>query len=134
MRAAAWVYAIGLLPPLFFHSGWLIVAVVPAAFAAGVIMTLPYAEVMGLLESEHHGAAAGVFGFSRGVGTMLGPVLAGIAVTVLKGPLASTQGYAAVFGVASVAVFVSLVCLGRLRRAERRQSGVRARAAAPADS
>lgn len=66
-----------------------------------------------------------MFGFSRGVGTILGPFLAGIAVTVLKGPLASTHGYAAVFGVASVAVFVSIACLGRLQRAERRQSGVR---------
>jgi predicted MFS family arabinose efflux permease len=133
MRAAAWVYAIGLLPPLFIQSGWLIVAVVPAAFAAGVIMTLPYAEMMGQLESEHHGAAAGVFGFSRGVGTILGPVLAGVAVMVLKGPLASTHGYAAVFGVASVAVFVSIACLGRLQRAERRHSGVRPQLSASAD-
>jgi MFS family permease len=90
--------------------------VVPAAFAAGMIMALPYAELMGMLEDEHHGLAAGMFGLSRGVGTLLGPVLAGAAVTLLKGPLASTHGYAAVFGVASIAAFLSIFGVRHLTR------------------
>lgn len=109
MKHASWVYGAALLAPLFTQSTLLIAAVIPAAFSAGMIMALPYAELMGMLEEEHHGLAAGMFGLSRGVGTLLGPVLAGAAVTVLKGPLASTQGYAAVFGVASAAAFLSLI-------------------------
>jgi maltose/moltooligosaccharide transporter len=115
MKWASWVYGIGLLVPLFVHSNWLILVVPPSAFAAGVIMALPYAELMGMLEEEHHGLASGMFGLSRGVGTLLGPILAGVAVSLLKGPLASTHGYAAVFGVASAAAFLSLLCVRRLK-------------------
>ncbi|HKN95087.1 MAG TPA: MFS transporter [Thermoleophilaceae bacterium] len=116
MLHASWVYGTAMLAPLFFRSGLLIIAVVPAAFAAGMIMALPYAELMGMLEDEHHGLAAGMFGLSRGVGTLLGPVLAGAAVTLLKGPLASTHGYAAVFGVASIAAFLSIFGVRHLTR------------------
>ena len=114
MRWASWAYAVGLLFPLLFHSAWVVIAVVPAAFAAGVIMSLPYAEVMNMLDEEHHGLAAGMFGMSRGIGNLFGPVLAGAAVTALKNPLSSTHGYAAVFGVASLAAFLSIVCVRRL--------------------
>ena len=117
MRWASWAYAIGLLFPLIFHSAWLVLAVIPAAFAAGVIMSLPYAELMNMLDEEHHGLAAGMFGMSRGVGNLLGPVLAGVAVTALKNPLSSTHGYAAVFGVASLAAFLSILCVRRLEGA-----------------
>jgi MFS family permease len=116
MTWAALVYGVFLLAPLFVRSTLLIVAIVPAAFAAGMIMALPYAELMGMLDEEHHGLAAGMFGLSRGVGNLLGPVLAGAAVTLLEGPLASTHGYAAAFGVAGVAAFLSLACLRGLGR------------------
>jgi len=96
-----------------------VAAVVPAAVAAGAIMALPYAQLMGMLDEENHGLASGMFGLSRGAGSLLGPVVAGIAVTLLKGPLASTQGYAAVFGVASVAAFLSVFCVRGLERRER---------------
>lgn len=116
MRWASWAYAVGLLVPLFIRSNWLVLAVAPTAFAAGVVMALPYAELMGMLEEEHHGLASGMFGVSRGIGTLLGPILAGVAVSLLKGPLASTHGYAAVFGVASAAAFLSILCVRRLER------------------
>ena len=119
MRWAAWVYAFALLPPLFIQSSLLVAAIVPAAVAAGAIMALPYAQLMGMLDEENHGLASGMFGLSRGAGSLLGPVVAGIAVTLLKGPLASTQGYAAVFGVASVAAFLSVFCVRGLERRER---------------
>ncbi|HEX6460784.1 MAG TPA: MFS transporter [Thermoleophilaceae bacterium] len=130
MKHASWVYGAALLAPLFTQSTLLIAAVIPAAFAAGMIMALPYAELMGMLDEEHHGLAAGMFGLSRGAGTLLGPVLAGAAVTLLKGPLASTQGYAAVFGVASVAAFLSLIGVRHLdsgrERSRTRMSRARA--------
>jgi Na+/melibiose symporter-like transporter len=114
MHWASWVYAIGLLFPLVFHSAWLVMVVIPTAFAAGAIMSLPYAEVMNMLDEEHHGLASGMFGMSRGLGNLLGPVLAGAAVTAFKDPLSSTHGYAAVFGVASLAAFLSILCVRRL--------------------
>jgi Na+/melibiose symporter-like transporter len=115
MRRAAWVYACGLAIPIFFDSSWLVAIVPPTAFAAGIVMALPYAAFMNVLEEEEHGISSGIFEFSRAMGTLAGPILAGVAVTVLKPVFPSTQGYAAVFLVASVLVFASIFALRRMQ-------------------
>lgn len=117
VRLLTWasaVYAVGLLVPVFVHSLWVLVALFPLAFAAGVVMTLPYGLMMGLMDDADHGAAAGAFEASRGLGVVLGPVIAGVAVEVLRGPLSETHGYAAAFLVACAAVTVSVPLTRRL--------------------
>jgi len=55
---------------------------------------------------------AGLFQLSRGVGIVLGPLCAGLAVAALSGGpgvYGVTQGYSAIFGVS--AVFLSLSTL-----------------------
>ena len=111
---AAIVYACGLLVPVFVHSLWVLVALFPLAFAAGVVMTLPYGLLMGLMPDADHGAAAGAFEASRGLGVVLGPLAAGVAVQLLRGPLSSTHGYAAAFLVACAAVAVSVPLTRRI--------------------
>ena len=71
-------------------------------------MTLPYSLLMGLLPDHDHGAGAGAFEASRGLGVVLGPILAGVAVETLRPVFGSTQGYAAMFLVASAAVLISV--------------------------
>lgn len=105
---AAAVYAAGLAVPIFVHSLLFLIALLPLAFAAGIVMTLPYSLLMGLLPDDDHGAGAGAFEASRGLGVVLGPILAGVAVETLKPLFESTDGYAAMFLVASVAVAVSV--------------------------
>jgi Na+/melibiose symporter-like transporter len=119
LRVGAWVYGLGLLVPLLTQSPFALAAVPVVAFAGGVVMTLSFAAVMRLMPKHRHGAAAGVFGLSRGAGTLLGPVLAGVAIQLSRGALASTDGYAAMWGVASAAVLLSLPLLSRARAAQR---------------
>ncbi len=109
-----WVYGFGLILPIFVHSLVVIVALLPLAFAAGVVMTLPYSMLMGMLPERDHGAGAGVFEASRGVGVVIGPVLAGVAVQLLRPVFASTDGYAAVFAVAALAIFASIPLTRRI--------------------
>ena len=117
LTGASAVYAAGLLVPVFVHSLWVLAALFPLAFAAGVVMTLPYGVLMGLMGDEDHGSAAGAFEASRGLGVVLGPLAAGVAVQLLRGPLSSTDGYAAAFLVAGAAVVASVPLTRRLQAA-----------------
>ncbi len=116
LRIALWVYGIGLIIPLLSATPLLIVPAIPLiAFGGGVTMTLPYALLMPMMPPEQHGSVTGLYSVSRGVGIMLGPLLAGIAVQLASGPLSSTHGYAAMWPVASVAILASLSLLSRVK-------------------
>lgn len=116
MRLALPVYGAGLLVPLFVRTPWVLGPILPAiAFGGGVIMTLPYAMLIPLMPAGDHGALTGFYSVSRGIGVMLGPLLAGVAVSVLKGPLSSTHGYAAMWLVCSASVLASIPLVGRVR-------------------
>jgi MFS family permease len=80
-------------------------------------MALPYALLIPLMPDDEHGAVTGYYSVSRGLGAWLGPLLAGVAISALRGPFAETDGYQAVWGVCAVAVLLSLLPLRSLRRA-----------------
>jgi Na+/melibiose symporter-like transporter len=115
-----WVYAIGLSLPLFTTGPWVIVALPFVAFAATTVMTLPFALIMSLMPRDgDNGAATGLFGLSRGVGLIAGPLLAGAAIAASgsTGLFADTEGYTALFGVGALALFASMPLLRRTRAA-----------------
>jgi MFS family permease len=116
------VYGLGMLGPLLFSNHIVVAASVPfVAIGGGVIMALPYAVLMPLMPEGEHGALTGYYSFSRGLGTWLGPLLAGAAITVLGHSLFSaTHGYQAMWLPCSAAVLLSLIPLRRLRRAHGR--------------
>lgn len=119
IRLAVWVFAIGLLPTQLTTDTAYVVAIVPVAFAAVVLMTLPYTLLVELLPRHQHGLGAGVFQLSRGLGILLGPVLAGVmtdlsaSVSVLT--YSDTEGYSAIFAVSAVLLLVSLPFIPELR-------------------
>ena len=109
------LYGLGLLVPFLFTAPVLVAIAVPfIAVGGGVIMALPYAVLMRLMPEEAHGALTGYYSFSRGLGTWLGPLLAGVAVTATGGVFTDTQGLQAVWGVCAAAVLLSLVPVRRL--------------------
>ncbi len=119
VRSSLWLYGIGLLVPFFTHSPWLVLPILPfVAFGGGMILTLPYAILMPLMPDEEHGLITGFYSFSRGLGILLGPLLAGIAITVLRPLLSSTHGYAAMWPVCSLSVLASLAFMAPLQRRE----------------
>ena len=120
LRLALPVYGLGFLVPFLFTSHVVVAAAIPfIAIGGGVIMALPYAVLMPLMPEDEHGAVTGYYSFSRGLGTWLGPLLAGIVVATTRGIFHGTQGYQGVWGVCAVAVLLSLLPLEWLRRTVR---------------
>lgn len=120
MLLALWAFGIGMLPPLLTTDTTYLAVIVPVALAAVVLLTLPYSVLMGLLpEREHHGTGAALFGASRGVGVLVGPLAAGFAVQVLE-PVRlltfdETRGYSAMFAVTGMLLLASVPLLHRIR-------------------
>ena len=118
------VYGIGLLVPFLVASKAAIAVAVPfIAIGGGVVMTLPYALLMPLMDDEEHGALTGFYSVSRGIGTSVGPLLAGAAISLTSGVFDATKGFQATWGVCAAAVLASLLPLRRLRRLVGDQAG-----------
>jgi MFS family permease len=116
---ALWLYGFGLLVPLFTQSPYIVLPILPfVAFGGGMILTLPYAILMPLMPEEEHGLITGFYSFSRGIGILLGPLLAGAAITLLRSPLSSTHGYAAMWLICSAAVLASIAFMKPLQKRE----------------
>lgn len=116
MRAGLWLYGAVLAVPIFTHTPVVLVAFAPLiAFGGGLVMTLPYAILIPLMPEDSHGILTGFYSLSRGLGVMLGPLLAGVAIQVLKGSFSSTHGFAAMWIVISGSMLASIPVLGHLR-------------------
>lgn len=117
IQLATGVFVVGLLPTQLTSSSIYIVAIVPVAFAAVVLVTLPYTLLVELLPQDRdHGMGAGAFQLSRGFGIVLGPLCAGVATDLLSdGPLTygNTNGYSAIFGVSAAYLVLSMLFVRR---------------------
>jgi biotin transporter BioY len=68
------------------------------------------------MPEAEHGALTGLYSLSRGLGVMLGPLLAGVAIGVARPLFASTDGYAVSWLVSGGAILLSVPLLRSLRR------------------
>ncbi|MGI8439244.1 MAG: MFS transporter [Thermoleophilaceae bacterium] len=123
LKLAILPFGLGLTIPLFTVSAWALPLVPIVAFAAVVLITVPYSLLMGLMPPDEHGAASGLFGLSRGVGTLLGPLVTGGAIQLLQPVLPATKGYSALFAVTSAAILLSYPLVRGVER--RMQEGAR---------
>lgn len=132
MQWAACLYGVALAIPIFTRATAVLVASAPViAFGGGLTMTLPYAILMPLMPSAHHGMLTGFYSLSRGLGVMLGPLLAGLAIQLLSGQFTSTHGFGAMWIVTSAAVLASIPVLIRLRRCDAEKPRRRRTSSAP---
>lgn len=115
LKIAIPIYGGGLLVPGITHDSWVLGIVPVVAAAAATTMIVPFAALMRVMPDHDHGAIAGVFTLSRGLGTLLGPMLAGAAIFLLRSRFASTHGYAAMWFVIGAATLCTWPVLARLR-------------------
>lgn len=125
MLVATWGSALGMLIPVVTTNTVFVLGILPVAFCVVMLLTLPFAMLMGMLPARaDHGTGAGLFGLTSGLGVLIGPLLAGTAITLLHGvpalAFAPTRGYAAAFAVASGLLLVSVPLLHTLRDPHRR--------------
>ena len=119
LTVALLVYGVGMALPAIFQQPWVIALIPVVAAGAAAVMTLPFSVLMRLIPEDNHGAASGLFGFSRGVGATLGPLVTGAAILALNPVMDGTHGYAAMWLVCSVALLGSIPLLWALRHDDR---------------
>jgi MFS family permease len=110
MRVALLFYGLGLMIPFVSTVPWVVALAAPlVAFGGGVTMSLPYALLMPMMPRGAHGAVTGLYSLSRGVGTSLGPLLAGVAIE------AAGEDYRWTWLVCGAAILVSIPVMAPLR-------------------
>jgi MFS family permease len=129
VRRCLWMFGLGLLVPAFVTFEPAVAAIVPfIALGGGAVMALAYAILMPLMPEEDRGALTGFYSVSRGIGITIGPVLAGVMISVLgSGVFESTRGYQATWLVCSAAILLSIPGVRRLEREHRDRERLAAR-------
>jgi Na+/melibiose symporter-like transporter len=114
MRGALVIYGLGLMIPFVTTVPWIVALAAPlVAFGGGVTMSLPYALLMPMMPRGAHGAVTGLYSLSRGVGTSLGPLLAGVAIQAAGGD------YRWTWLVCGSAILVSIPAMAPIRDEQR---------------
>lgn len=123
VRATAATYGAPMIVPFLFHDTALLVPMIPLiAASAGIMMALPYAMLIPMMPRAGHGLLTGIYSMSRGVGIVLGPLLAGAAIQAqqaLGTPLGTVE-YSALWLVAGVLLLASVPLLALCRPAPTR--------------
>jgi MFS family permease len=81
-------------------------------------MTLPYGILAGMSPAGAEGALSGLFGFSRALGAVLGPIVVGVSIDVLAPVFPATNGYGAMWIAIAAPILLSLPFLNALRSEE----------------
>jgi MFS family permease len=119
MRASIWVYGVGLLVGAGLSSfGSFLIGLPLIALAGAVVMTLPYGILVGITPPGAEGALSGLFGFSRALGAVLGPIVVGVAIDVLAPVFPATNGYGAMWIAIGAPILLSLPFLNALKANE----------------
>lgn len=118
MQFAAGGFGAPMVVPFLSQEPTLLVPAVPViATCGGIVMALPYALLIPMMPAAEHGLLSGFYSLSRGLGLMIGPLLAGVAIEILRafGDPLGTQGYAAVWVIAGALLVASIPLARRLQ-------------------
>lgn len=120
VRAALWVYGIGLLLGVGVTSLEPALVGLPViALGGAVLMTLPYGLMLSMIPPGAEGAVSGLYGFSRGLGGILGPILVGVTIDVFRPLFESTDGYGAMWIAIAAPILLSIRLLPAMERGRR---------------
>ncbi|HWQ02773.1 MAG TPA: MFS transporter [Gaiellaceae bacterium] len=113
---ASIVYGAGLLVAGLAQEwhNWYYGLILPVAVAGGTVMTLSWALLFKLMPAQHRGAIAGLATTTKGLGLLIGPLVAGIMIDVTKPYLSSTDGYAVLWPVCAVPVLAAIPLVASL--------------------
>jgi MFS family permease len=117
---ASFVYGAGLLVAGLAQEwhNWYYGLILPVAVAGGTVMTLSWALLFRLMPPQHRGAIAGLATTTKGLGLLIGPLVAGVMIDVLKPYLDKTDGYEALWPVCAVPVLAAIPLVASLIRTE----------------
>jgi MFS family permease len=119
MRISIWIYGVGLLVGAGLGSlDSFLIGLPFIALAGAVVMTLPYGILAAMTPAGAEGALSGLFGFSRALGAVLGPIVVGVSIDVLAPVFPATNGYGAMWVAIGAPILLSLPFLNAIRSEE----------------
>ncbi len=113
---ASFVYGAGLLVAGLaqeWHS-WYYGLILPVAVAGGTVMTLSWALLFKLMPAQHRGAISGLATTTKGLGLLVGPLVAGVMIDVMKPYLSKTDGYGILWPVCALPVLAAIPLVASL--------------------
>jgi Na+/melibiose symporter-like transporter len=118
--AASIVYGIGLILGGFGNEwhAWYLPVIFVVAIAGGSVMTLAWGLLFKLMPAADRGAISGLATTTKGIGLLIGPLLAGAAIDLLSPVLEDTQGYQVLWPILGIPVLLVLPLVARLSAAE----------------
>ncbi|RDI74684.1 Major Facilitator Superfamily [Gaiella occulta] len=124
ITACSVVYGVGLLAgglARTWHDWYLPIVFVVAMFA-GSVMTLAWGLLFKLMPAGDRGAVSGLATTTKGLGLIVGPLLAGALIDILRPTLASTSGYQALWPVLGIPILLVIPLVASLAAAEKRSA------------
>jgi Na+/melibiose symporter-like transporter len=121
----SWVYGAGLLLgglATQWHT-WYYALIFPVAIAGGAVMTQAWALLFTLMPDRHRGAISGLATMTKGLGLLVGPLLAGGAIDIASPLLDETDGYGVLWPVCALPVLAAIPLVYRLMQAAPPVSG-----------
>ena len=97
---------------------WYLVLIFLVAIAGGTVMTLAWGLLFKLMPSDERGATSAFATTTKGVGLVIGPLVAGGVIDLLSSRLEATDGYQALWPVLGVPILLAIPLVARLIRAE----------------
>ena len=126
---ASFVYAAGFLVGGFAEKwhDWYYALIFPVAVAGGTVMTQAWGLLFKLMPPRHRGAISGLATTTKGVGLIVGPLLAGGAIDVSSPYLRATDGYQVLWFACALPILAVIPLVARLAQVESDASGKEAR-------
>jgi len=118
---ASFVYGGGLLAAGLANEwhNWYYGFILPVAVAGGTVMTLSWALLFKLMPAQHRGAISGLATTTKGLGLLVGPLVAGVMIDVMEPYLSKTDGYEMLWPVCAVPVLAAIPLVASLIPHER---------------
>ena len=119
MRVGLVIFLGGCLLGFFLGSiKWAFVFLPFFGFGGSIVLTLPYAILMGLMPKEHIGQFTGMFSMMRGLANVVAPILVGTAIDVIRQYRHGGSQYAVIWLYTGVMIAVSLVFFRKTARGQ----------------
>jgi MFS family permease len=124
---ASVVYGLGLLSAGFATTWhwWYYGLIFPVAMAGGTVMTLAWGLLYKVIPATDRGTITGLATTTKGIGLIVGPLLAGAAIDISARYLSSTDGYAALWPAVALPVLAVIPLVVSLADAEARGTVMR---------
>jgi hypothetical protein len=125
MLVCATIYGVGLIGGGLaqeWHS-WYVPVIFLVAIAGGSVMTLAWGLLFKLMPVGDRGAVAGLATWTKGIGLLIGPLLAGAAIDITRPWLEETEGYQVLWPILGVPILLVVPLLFHLMTAESAADG-----------